>query len=442
MQERACRELAAERGIEVTHVFKDNDISAFSGKPRPAYQEMIERLANGEAKGIICWHPDRLYRRNRDLEPLIDFTDSHGIEILTVKAGDIDLTSRDGRTMARMVSVLATAEVERTTERILASERDRALRGQWRGGVVPYGYRKGEKKATLEVVEEDARAIRWVADQLLSGSILFRVARELNDRDMIKRRNGKPWNNTSVRGMLKAPAIAGLSVYKGEIVGKAQWEPILDEDTWRAVNAILNEPSRRKHQGTERRWQGSGVYECGKCGGFMRTQRQRPGADKWIYLCRECQSVARLQHLVDMVVDETIIAYFSQEENRLEVLSSQESEGESVADLMEERRVILARSAEAGLLFADGVISADAFRVSEARTREKVELLDRRLEAARKVSPVANMLLEEGDIAEKWGRMSADNRAGLIRRFMRVVIMPARRGNWKFDPSLIRIEWR
>jgi hypothetical protein len=39
--------------------------------------------------------------------------------------------------------------------------------------------------------------------------------------------------------MLTNPTVAGLRLHRGEIVGKAAWEPILDEATWRAVAAKL-----------------------------------------------------------------------------------------------------------------------------------------------------------------------------------------------------------
>ena len=52
--------------------YVDPSISAFSGKPRPHYAEMLEAVRAGEIDRIICWKLDRLYRRPRELEDLID----------------------------------------------------------------------------------------------------------------------------------------------------------------------------------------------------------------------------------------------------------------------------------------------------------------------------------------------------------------------------------
>ena len=41
-QEQECRQYAAERGWTVSRVYVDNDISATSGKCRPAFEELLE----------------------------------------------------------------------------------------------------------------------------------------------------------------------------------------------------------------------------------------------------------------------------------------------------------------------------------------------------------------------------------------------------------------
>lgn len=81
-----CEALATKLGVSVVGRFDDNDISAFSGKTRPDFENMLAVLKRGEADMIICWHADRLYRSMKDLERLIDVVD-RGIEIRTVTAG-------------------------------------------------------------------------------------------------------------------------------------------------------------------------------------------------------------------------------------------------------------------------------------------------------------------------------------------------------------------
>lgn len=51
--------------LEIVQTFEERH-SAFIPYNRPAFKEMIERIQNGEAQGIITWHPDRLSRNEID----------------------------------------------------------------------------------------------------------------------------------------------------------------------------------------------------------------------------------------------------------------------------------------------------------------------------------------------------------------------------------------
>jgi site-specific DNA recombinase len=58
-----CRKLASERGWVVAEEYVDNDVSAYSGKTRPAYRRMLADLAAGERDAVIVYKLDRLHRR-------------------------------------------------------------------------------------------------------------------------------------------------------------------------------------------------------------------------------------------------------------------------------------------------------------------------------------------------------------------------------------------
>src|SRR4051794_4217874 len=96
-QERACRELAARRGLDVLDVLVDNDISASKGRRRPAFERLVDLLGNREASAVLTYHCDRLYRRGADLERLVKMVESSGAQVHTVAAGDVDLSTASGR---------------------------------------------------------------------------------------------------------------------------------------------------------------------------------------------------------------------------------------------------------------------------------------------------------------------------------------------------------
>jgi DNA invertase Pin-like site-specific DNA recombinase len=102
-QEKQCRELAARLGYVVIKVFCDNDVSAYSGKPRPEYLKMLEVLRSGGADVVLVWHTDRLHRSNAELEDYINVVEPREITTETVTAGMIDLNTPIGRMVARQL---------------------------------------------------------------------------------------------------------------------------------------------------------------------------------------------------------------------------------------------------------------------------------------------------------------------------------------------------
>lgn len=258
-QELECRNFAETNNLPVDEIYTDNDISAYSGKTRPAYRAMIERLKTGAHEGVIVWHVDRLYRRVRDLEELVELVEKTTITIRTVQAGDIDLNTATGRVVARLVAALANYEVEHMVERVLLSQRSRAVEGKYRGGYVPYGYRLGDTPGTLEVDPDTGPIVQEMARRILAGEPVLAISKDLNKRN-IPTQNGKEWRASTVRRTVRKPSIAGLSVHNGAVVGTAQWEPLISEEDWRTIDAILSDPSRLNHQGNLKRWQGAGVY--------------------------------------------------------------------------------------------------------------------------------------------------------------------------------------
>jgi hypothetical protein len=90
----------------------------------------------------------------------------------------------------------------------------------------------------------EAAAIEWAAGALLGGSTVSAVMREWNRRGLRTPQGGKPFTRQSVTTILRNPRLAGLNAYHGEITGPGDWQPVLAEETWRAVRALLDDPAR------------------------------------------------------------------------------------------------------------------------------------------------------------------------------------------------------
>src|SRR5215212_2356049 len=233
-QRQECVELADRLGWQIVGHRSDNDLSAYSGKPRPGYRALLEDLGQGRADAVLVWHTDRLHRRPVELEHYIDVCDPRGVITQTVKAGPLDLATPSGRMVARMLGSAGRYEVEHMIERQQAAKLQAAAAGRWKGGRRPFGY----ESDGVTIRESEAAEIRKATDDLLAGMSLHAIARDWNARDVTTSAGGR-WRPSEVRKLLARPRNAGLMEHRGEVVGEAQWPAIVDEDRWRAVRAML-----------------------------------------------------------------------------------------------------------------------------------------------------------------------------------------------------------
>ena len=90
-QQTDCQALADRLGWTVVGRFDDNDLSAMSAATRPGFEALLDAIKRGEVNAVLCWQPDRLYRRVADLARLLDLP---GVQIRTVNGGDLDLSNR------------------------------------------------------------------------------------------------------------------------------------------------------------------------------------------------------------------------------------------------------------------------------------------------------------------------------------------------------------
>ncbi|MGH3699071.1 MAG: recombinase family protein, partial [Pseudonocardiaceae bacterium] len=168
-QEADCRALAERLGWIVAEVFSDNDLSAYSGKPRPRYRAMLEAIRAGRITAVLAWHTDRLHRSPIELEDYISAcNDGRDVPTHTATAGPLDLSSPSGRMLARTLGTLARYESEHRGERVAAAALQRARAGRRSGGPRPFGY----EDDGVTVREPEAAAVRTAVESVLAGASL------------------------------------------------------------------------------------------------------------------------------------------------------------------------------------------------------------------------------------------------------------------------------
>lgn len=444
-QREDCEALAAQLGAAVVTVYSDNDLSAYSGKPRPGYRQMLEDLREGRADTVLAWHTDRLHRSPVELEEYIDVCEPGNVQTRTVKAGHLDLSTATGRMIARQLGVQARYEVERMVERQRRKRDEMAAAGKHFGGRRPFGW----EADGMTPIDFEFDCIRDAAHAVLAGASMRSIAAGWEARG-IKTSTGSEWTGVGLRDVLLRPRNAGLIVHRGEEGGPALWPAPLDEATWRSVAAILKDPARRKVPlGRRREFLGTGIYLCGMCGHTVISSASNttpPGSDRpyWpTYRCKSRRHLSRRRDLLDDLVQLEILGRIAKPD-AVDLLAEREDpvDVRGAQRDMREARETLDELAEA---IGAGAMDLRSWQLASEGARKRLADAEALLSRAVKVNPVAGLVGAEDPLAA-WNAFDMSRRRAVVRYLMTVTLLPARRGRQPgggyWDPASIRIEWK
>ncbi|KJK10791.1 hypothetical protein UB45_17065 [Terrabacter sp. 28] len=441
-QRQDCMALAKSLGWTIVAEHTDNDVSAYSGKPRPGYRALLADIEAKHVDAVLIWHTDRLHRSPRELEEYVDLCERHKVTTQTVKAGELDLATPAGRAVARTLGAWARFEVEHKSERTKRAQLQAAQAGKWLGGAPPFGWNlQTDGSATLN--RREAGVIRGACASVLAGASLGSLVADLNHRG-ITTSTGKPWNYTSMRQVLTRPRNAGLSALNGEIVGKLTWPAIVSEETWRAVCAILTDPSRRRSTSNRARWLLAGIATCGTCGAPLKSatvaRNRAKGTTRTIYRCPTPGTghVARSSDDLDKHVTGVLLALLGRAD------FSPAMSGQSVSSDGEGLRVeavsIRASMGEAADLFAAGSITGAQLAKITARLQERLDDVEAAMGRAERGSALAQFAGRDPE--RVWKGLTMDRRRAVVRELMSVTVLPSGRAGRVYNPDLVRIEPR
>lgn len=432
-----CAREAERRGWEVVERYVDNDVSATRSKVRPEYQRMLRDVRSGHVQAVVVWAVDRLTRTPRELEDIIDLADKHGLAFANV-GGTIDLSTPEGRAMARQMGTFARLEVENQSRRLRRKFQEKAEKGEPHGRA-PYGFERVDGRNV--VVSEQAEVVREAARRVLARESLRSVVIDFNARG-IHGPEARAWNSTILRQILLRPTNAGLRQYRGQVIGRANNDGVIfDEDTLAQLTSLLRDPARRSNQvGPDFKYLLSGLAVCGRCGARMRRQMGRVDGGKRqppSYQCASCYRVRRRQDRVDDLVRSVLVERLSRPDAR-DVFAAGSDE-RAAAEIEAAMLAIDAKLDVAADQFADDAITAGQFRRLTARLRDERRLLERRLDAARPRAPLIE--LTAGDVGAAWDRLTIAAQREVVEALVTVTILPAGVGK-RFDPEDVQIEWR
>lgn len=202
-------------GWTVREEFIDNDVSAYSGKPRPQYERMLSEIEAGSIDGLLVWHQDRLSRRPIDLEHFFEVIDRAGISgnVRTV-ARNADYQAGDGILTARLLSAVAANESATKSRRIRRKKEELAAAGlPITGGRRPFGYRATNSNPVRLKSCEISPPGSWPgrASSLRLGGLMRRESRPRPEGSGVRPRSARSspvlgsldWSSTEARSLVR-----------------------------------------------------------------------------------------------------------------------------------------------------------------------------------------------------------------------------------------------
>jgi DNA invertase Pin-like site-specific DNA recombinase len=438
-QEKLCRDLVAARGWTVAAVYVDDDVSAYSGRKRPAFEAMREAIEAGAADAVVAVDQDRLWRLMTEIVRWIEWTADRDLVVVTT-SGDTDTSTADGILQLHVKGAFAENESRKKSERIKRQRDQAALEGIPNGGGRrPFGYTANG----AELVDDEAVLVREAVDRVLDGDSLYAIATDWNRRG-IKSSTGGRWSVTSLRTCIAGTRIAGLRTHgKDEetgdpvVVGPAAWPAIITADEHARIRARLKDP--RVHRvGRPPVSLLGGLIRCGRCGGRLVSSRYPNGARR--YMCPTtpqggtCGGLAIVAEPVEELVVDAVLAATATAKIRKPGRAKPAADGDDVETWE-------TRLAELADLFADGSIG----RAEWMRARDKVEAGLRAARATRDRSFAdadTARWAAPGALAAAWPQLTTDQRRQALTAIVdRVVIAPSGPAR-RFDPARVSITWR
>ena len=222
MQRIACREFAqAQAGWEIVKELYEKGVSGYKVKTenRDAIMEIKADALAGKFDILLVFMFDRLGRRDDETPFVVQWFVSHGIRVWSVKEGEQRFDSHVDKLLNYIRFWQASGESEKTAIRVRAKQQQMVLAGEYRGGLVPFGFdavylgRVNKKNRPVRdlVRNEEEAAIKAevyhkIVDEGYGGN---RIANWLNERGVKTKRGTTLWRATSVRAMIGNPIDRG-----------------------------------------------------------------------------------------------------------------------------------------------------------------------------------------------------------------------------------------
>jgi site-specific DNA recombinase len=415
-------------------------VSAYSGRPRPAYRRMLADLRDRQRDAVLVWHLDRLHRRPIELEEFVQTCTSAAVTDVVTLHGDFNLGSGDGLLVARLLSAVAANESDSKRRRGRRKALEMAQTGRpHAGGPRPFGYLAD--KITPD--PREAAVYRQLTERAMAGESLNSLAGWL-EAEGVPTVGGHAWRTQVIRQLLINPRYWGVRMYRGEPIGDAEWPGLISADLGESLVSRLTNPARRTNR-TARRYLLSGMCRCDLCGSKMFSG---PRYETRRYLCRSsndfggCGRMAIAAEPLEALISEAVLLRLDTPELSAALRGGAHRDINTAA-LQQTLDADNAQLEELAQLYAARSITANEWMQARRPIEARLTATRRQLANARGFSAVTGYIGNSGLLRRQWATLNLDRQRAIVQAVVdHVVIKSATRNTNRLDPTRVEPIWR
>lgn len=255
----------------VYRVYEDAGFSADTMN-RPALKELLQDIRAGRITCVLAYKIDRLTRSVKDFHVLMDLFDRHGAKFVSITQS-LDTHHPMGRLLRNILLDFAQFEREMTADRTRDKMQQRATKGLWNGGNIPFGYQNDDKRLVKH--PQESACVQFMFQFFAQDPSLTRLRAELHRRGWYSR-SGKPWGKMTIDYILSNPTYQGKVQFNDQVF-QGEHEAIVEEGLFHKVQSMAREHTRAETK-IQRAFLLKGLLKCSVCQSVMTphyTQKRR-----------------------------------------------------------------------------------------------------------------------------------------------------------------------
>jgi site-specific DNA recombinase len=436
-----CRKLAAERGWTVADEYVDNDVSAFRGKVRPAYERMLDDIREGRRDAIIAYHQDRLTRRPMEWEQFVELCDQAGVQQLATVTSDINFGNDNGMLVARITAAVAANESARKSARIKRKIEQNVEQGKPNGGANrPFGYERD--KVTLR--KSEAEVVLTLVDRFLAGESVRSLVSWMNDQGLPTTSEGDGWKTSTLRAILVSGRIAGLRDHHGMAAGAAAWPAIISEAKHQQILAMF-QTKKVSGRRAPRRYLLSGILRCGKCGNRLFSSVR---GESRRYVCLSgpdhggCGGLTIVAQPVEQMIAAAVLMRLDTPVMN-DTLAGRAAADDRQSALLAELDTAQSKMRELSEMWAEGEISRPEWKAARTPLEARVDAAQKQLDQIAGTNALDGLVGHGEALTTSWDTLNLDRQVAIVRAVLDyATILPGVLGARTVDYARIVPSWQ